>query len=289
VPSSPSVSHYLRQITRGPRLELTAEQAQVASAKDGDRKAVESLISSNLPFVVHVAKEFRDRGVPFEDLISEGCVGLLKAIPRYRPVRGTRFMTYASFWVRKELLAAVVDRPHTIHVPRYAREHGCETVRVLSLDAPKGDEGTPSLAVRLRHPDPLPAEAAIESEKTHHVRSHVVRLAPRDQAVIAWRYGLGGQPEQTLNEIADRLGLSRERVRQIEVSALARLRDLIEKRLRPKAKSDLPGSTPGPKFPVLWEGSRLPRRPVDSALPSSRPGSTELRPRSRTSTQSTRS
>jgi len=231
VREGPSVSYLLRRIARGPRPEQEDEQAQVARARNGDRGATEHLISSNFAYVVHIAKEFRDRGMPFEDLIAEGCVGLLKAIHRYRAVKGTRFMTYASFWVRKEILAALSIQPHAVHVPRYARERGCMFPRVLRLDVPKKEDENLSLADRLRHPDPLPTDAIIESGQTLHMRRHVLRLPPRDQAVLAWRFGLGGQPEQTLNDIAKRLGLSRERVRQIEVGALARLRDRLARRV----------------------------------------------------------
>ncbi len=221
---SPSVSFVLRRIRRIPRPDLREEQAQVARAREGNREAIELLIASNLPYVVHMAKEFRGRGVPMDDLVAEGCVELLRAIRRYSAASGTRFMTYASFWARKEILAAVVDQPHPVHVPRYAREHGCESVRVLRLDVPKTADGNLSLVERLRHPGPPPAEVVIDGEQKRHVRRHVRRMAPRDQAVLAWRFGLFGQPPQTLGEIGRRLGLSRERLRQIEVAALARLR-----------------------------------------------------------------
>ncbi len=223
---SPSVSSCLRQITRVPRPERHDERAQVARACGGDREAIDLLISANLAYVVHIGKEFRSRGLPFEDVIAEGCVGLLKAIPHYRAESGTRFMTYASFWVRKEILAAISDQPHTIHIPRYAREHGYNTPRLLSLDAPQYSEGETSLGDHLRHHDPLPVETLVENGQVRRLRRLLLRLEPRDQAVLAWRYGLGGQPEQTLREIAQRLGISRERVRQIEVSALARLREV---------------------------------------------------------------
>ncbi len=238
--NSPSVSNYLRQITRGPRPERHDEHAQVARACRGDREAIDLLISANLAYVVHIGKEFRGRGLPFEDVIAEGCVGLLKAIRHFRAESGTRFMTYASFWVRKEMLAAISDQPHAIHVPRYAREHGYNTPRLLRLDVPEHSEGESSLADRLRHHDPLPVDTLIEDGQVRRLRRLLLRLTPRDQAVLAWRFGLGGQPEQTLNEIAQRLGLSRERVRQIEVSALARLREVRGTPGRRRASS-LPG------------------------------------------------
>jgi RNA polymerase sigma factor (sigma-70 family) len=225
VHNSPNVSNYFRRIAREPRPERHDEQAQVARAVKGDREAIELLISANLAYVVHIAKDFRSRGVPFEDLIAEGCVGLLKAIRCYRAESGTRFITYAAFWVRKQILAAVSDQPHTIHVPRYAREHGYHNPRLLRLDVPEREDDALNLPDRLPHDNPLPLETAIENGRVRRLRRQLMQLQPRDRAVLAWRYGLGGQPEQTLSEIARRLGLSRERVRQIEVSALERLRN----------------------------------------------------------------
>lgn len=227
----PAVSYLLRRISHGPRPERMEEQAQVARASHGDRRAVDLLVSSNFAYVVHLAKEFRGRGLPFEDVIAEGCVGLLKAIRGYRATNGTRFMTYASSWVRKQMIDAVSNQPHTVHVPRYAVERGYNAPRLLRLDVPKNPAENLSLGDRLRHPDPLPVETVIEGGKTRHLRRHVLRLPPRDQAVLAWRYGLGGQPEQTLGEVAERLSLSRERVRQIEMAALARLRERLEPRV----------------------------------------------------------
>jgi len=227
VHTSPSVSYVIQRISRGPRPERADEQAQVARASIGDRAAIDLLISSNLAYVVHVAKEFRGRGLPFEDLIAEGCVGLLEAIRRYDAANDTRFMTYASFWVRKKILAAISDQPHAVHVPRYARQHGFASIRVLRLDVPQHADEELRIADSLRHPDPLPADTMIESERTGEVRREVLNLPPREQVVIAGRFGLGGRAPETLEAIARRLGLSKERVRQIEVAALARLRARI--------------------------------------------------------------
>jgi RNA polymerase primary sigma factor len=220
VQSSASVYQILRAIDRGPRPALTDEQALVERARRGDRAAVDRLTSANLAYVVRVAKEFRGRGVPFEDLIAEGCLGLLKAIRRYRASSGTRFMTYASFWVRKEILAAVTEQPNAIHVPRYAREHGHGSIRIMPIDVPEGIV----VGERVPHTGPQPVETVIGDQLGRRMRRHVVRLPFREQAVIAWRFGLLGDAPKTLQEIARSLGLSKERVRQIEVSALAGLR-----------------------------------------------------------------
>ncbi len=221
---SPSVSSYLRQITRVPRPERHDEHAQVARACRGDREAIDLLVSTNLAYVLHIAKEFRGRGLPFEDVIAEGCVGLLKAIRHYRAERGTRFMTYASFWVRKEILAALSDQPHAIHVPRYAREHGTNTPRLLRLDIPEYSEGETSLADRLRHHDPLPIDALSESGKVRRLRRLLLRLEPRDQAVLA-AHDTG---EYSYQQIAEHFGIHFTTVGRI-VRAGRRARDNARK------------------------------------------------------------
>jgi len=276
-----SDSYSRLHVTAGPRPERPSEQAQVARASNGDREAMELLVLANFPGVVHIAKEFRGRGVPFDDVIAEGCVGLLKAIRGYRAENGTRFMTYASFWVRKQILAAVADQPHAIHVPRYARQRGYSVPRVLRLDGPKNGDTDLSLGDRLAHPDLLPAEAIIEREQHVQVRRHVLRLPLRERAVIAWRFGLGGQAPQTLHEIGHRFGLSKERVRQIEVSALTQLRDAL-------TKSKLPAPLRGPNFTKLWDGRHFHRSRYASVQSSSRSAAMESRARDRISRPSTR-
>ena len=280
--SNASDSYLFRHVARTPRPDRPDEEAQVARASNGDREAIGLLFLANFPGVVHIAKEFRGRGLPLGDVIAEGCVGLLKAIRGYRAANGTRFMTYASFWVRKEILAAVADQPHAIHVPRYARQHGYDAPRVLRLDSPSSANTELSLGDRLPHPDPLPAETIVGREQQVQVRRHVLRLPLRERAVIAWRYGLGGQTPQTLHEIAQRFGLSKERVRQIEVSALTQLRDAL-------TKSKLPEPFPGPNFTKLWDGRHLFRSRYASAQSSSRSAAMESHARDRISRPSTRS
>jgi RNA polymerase sigma factor (sigma-70 family) len=231
-----SVSYFIRHTNRGPRPERADEQAQVARANNGDGETTDRLIAAHLPGIIHVAKEFRGRGLPFDDLIAEGCVGFLKAIRHYRAVNGTRFMTYASFWIRKEMLSAVAHQPGAIRVPDYARRNGHPAIRASSLDAPKSDNGNLRIEDSLRHPDPSPADTVITEERRIRIRQVLLHMPSRDRAVIVWRFGLAGQPQHTLAEIARKLGLSKERVRQIEVSALVRLREAVVERFPPRAR-----------------------------------------------------
>jgi RNA polymerase primary sigma factor len=237
-----SVSFIFRGTIRRPRPDRIEEQDRIARARNGDLLARDLLIASGIPGVVHIAKTFRGRGVPFDDLIAEGCVGLLKSIRRYNAASGTRFMTYASFWIRKEILAALAEQPTAIHVPEYARQRGYTVRRVLRLDRKTHADGALSVEEQLRHPGPLPAETMIESERSTNVRSELRRLEPRARAVIVWHYGLAGEPRKTLSEISLRLGLSRERVRQIEVTALGHLRQAMNRRFRrPMTRTDVAG------------------------------------------------
>jgi RNA polymerase sigma factor (sigma-70 family) len=210
---------------------------QVERATRGDGAAIHGLFAANLPWIVRIARDFRGRGVPLDDLIAEGCVGLLKAIRHYRPVNGTRFMTYASFWIRKEILFAVGEQPNAIRVPEYSRRRGHASIRALSLDAPNSRDGDGRLVDFLRHPGALPAETIITRERAVRVWRFLRQLSLREQTVIVRRFGLGGGPQQTLKEIARHLGLTSERVRQIEALALSRLQRMHDNRAPRAARS----------------------------------------------------
>jgi RNA polymerase sigma factor (sigma-70 family) len=216
----------------GPRPQQSDVQAQVVRARNGDREATEVVIASHLGFIIYIAKKLRGRGVSLEDLVAEGCVGLLKAIRAYSVTNGARFLSYASFWVRKEMLAACSEQPYAVRVPRWQREKGHRPPIVLRLDHPTDANRDGCLAEKMTHPAPLPVDAMLEYERIAQVRRHVKRLAPREQTVIDCRYGLSGKAPQTLREIADRLDVSRERVRAIELNALLHLRDALEGRPR---------------------------------------------------------
>jgi|RhiMethySRZTD1v2_1073278.scaffolds.fasta_scaffold46671_5 RNA polymerase sigma factor (sigma-70 family) len=194
-------------------------------------ESTDTIIRSNMPFVTHVARRYRDRGVPLEDLVAEGTVGLIKAARRFDPDNGTRFTTYASFWIKKAIIEALLERPRVVHLPRYAREKGHAFPREVSLDAPiRVAEGQATWGDRL--PDGR-ARGALETiadrEERSYLRRLVLDLSPRERAVLADRFGLHGGPTRTLTEIGASLGLSKERVRQIESGALTRLK----RRLRP--------------------------------------------------------
>lgn len=222
---SPVVANYLGHVDRRDRTPREEEVALVERARRREPGAADELLRRHLAFVIRAAMEFRGRGVPFEDLIGEGCVGFLKAIRRFDPSNGTRFMTYAGFWVRKAIFDALADQPRTVRVPRYQRAQGRAIPRELRLDDPIDSEVARTFGEALADPRaPRPADDLIAREVVAKVRREVLALSTREQAILASRFGLDREPAMTLREVAARLAISRERVRQLESAALARLR-----------------------------------------------------------------
>jgi RNA polymerase primary sigma factor len=258
------VASYLRHADTQARPTRDDEWELIRRARRGERAAVDRLMRSYLAFVIGVTMEFRGRGVPFEDLIHEGCLGLLKSIDRFDPERGARFMTYAAFWVRKGILDALAEQPRMVRVPRYQREKRGVFPREVRLDAPIDAERTRTLSDELadsRHPPA--ADAMIEREAIARMRRELATLSSRERIVLASRFGLAGEPALTLLEVGARLDLSRERVRQIEVEALTRLRGLLGKRVRPlRGTESIPkGDRPLSRRPPI------PTNPLRSPLP----------------------
>jgi RNA polymerase primary sigma factor len=243
-----------------PELHLILERAKVSREK---------LIRHNLRLVVSIAKKYRASGLPLIDLIQEGNIGLMTAVERYDPELGYRFSTYATFWIRQAIGRAVANLSRTIRVPVHMHDliskvrrteaqleqvYGrpatdqelAETLeldverieqarsaipRTSSLDKPIGEDGESTIGDLL--PDPQSDEVvdqAVTSAIRDQIRRSLEHLTERERGVLILRFGLGGQQPQTLAEIAEHYGISRERVRQIEKEALSKLRksDLIQ-------------------------------------------------------------
>jgi RNA polymerase primary sigma factor len=222
-----ALTPYLASVRRTRLLDADEERLLVVDVKAGDRHALERLVRANLPFVLKVAKEYRGRGVAFEDLVAEGNLGLLEAAPRYEPARGTRFVTYAMWWIRKRMLCALDLQARTVRVP--GQFWSCRSKAPGKRPQPLievrlGPDGTP-IVERLRDFSALDAERdLVHREALHRVRSAVASLNDQERRVLDHRFGLQGEAPLTLRETGEQLRLSRERVRQLEQRAIARLK-----------------------------------------------------------------
>ena len=245
------------------------ETPEIQAILERAKTSREKLIRHNLRLVVSIAKKYRASGLPLIDLIQEGNIGLMTAVERYDPELGYRFSTYATFWIRQAIGRAVANLSRTIRVPvhmhdliskvrrteaqleqangRPATDQELAAVldidverieqarsaipRTSSLDKPIGEDGESTIGDLL--PDPQSddvVDQAVTSAIRDQIRRSLENLTERERGVLELRFGLSGQQPQTLAEIADFYGISRERVRQIEKEALAKLRrsDLIQ-------------------------------------------------------------
>ncbi len=250
---------YFAHIDKGKLLTHQEEIDLSNRAKVGDKKARQRLIEKNLRLVVSVAKKYRGMGLPFEDLIQEGNIGLMKAVEKFDPDKGFRFSTYATWWVRQAVQRAVADKGRTIRVPVHMGEKIRKMARAYNelsaeLDrSPTDEEVAERLgwnlgdvrdvkdampdATSLNQPMGSDADASevgefVEDERasdtagevmremeTEGLEAAIERLPERQRYVLVRRYGLDEQNPATLAELSDELGVSRERVRQLQREA----------------------------------------------------------------------
>jgi RNA polymerase primary sigma factor len=222
-----TLSAYLREIAKLPRLTVDEERALGARIQQhNDEDAVARLVEANLRFVVAYAKRYRGHGVSFLDLIHEGNLGLIEAARRFDPSRNVKFITYAVWWIRESMMHVLSDQMRAVSFPPKlfpALGHGGEDVS-LSDPVTPGSENTQALQDLL----PLDQEP-IEQKLMRRSDARDVAKALRDldgteREVVRLRFGFGDDEPRTLQQIGDRLKLSRERVRQIETMAKAKLR-----------------------------------------------------------------
>ena len=253
------IPSYFARIDKGSLLTHAEEIELSGRAKAGDKRARRRLIEKNLRLVVSVAKKYRGYGLPFEDLIQEGNIGLMKAVEKFDPERGFRFSTYATWWIRQAVQRAVADKGRTIRVPVHmgdkmrkmarsyndlslglerdptdeevARELGwtVEQVRdvkdampdATSLEQPlSSDEGSSQLGDFIEDERASDTPGEVMREmETAGLEQAIERLPERHRYVLVRRYGLGNRDTATLAELSDELDISRERVRQLQREA----------------------------------------------------------------------
>jgi len=259
-----SLDFYLQEISRIPLLTVAEETALARRAFKGDIEAQERLARHNVRFVVSVAKKFQNRGVPLMDLIGEGNVGLMTAARKFDPDRGVKFISYAVWWIRQAIQAAIARHGRPVRVPlnrtadlnrlgratvllteRLGRAPTTDELMVatgLTRDAVRSLSALHIEAMRLDHPVreaddrgqlerfvPLAQEGTdantLANSRTQDLEAALAALPARDAKVLRLYFGLAGGREHTLEEIGGMLGVTRERVRQLRDRALKRLRE----------------------------------------------------------------
>ena len=257
------LTQYLSRVREGRLLDAGEERDLSRRAHGGDREARRRLIESNLRLVISIAKKYRGRGVPFEDLIQEGNAGLIKAVEKFDPEMGNRFSTYATWWIRQAVTRAIADQARTVRLPahvvdslyRLRRSESSLSIE-LGRDATEEElarrlEKRPEETRRLREVgqpissinarlgdeegsevgDLLPDERSgddyvrVEVGQWERTLVEAIRSLPeREAKVLEMRHGLDGSETRTLREVSEELGISQERARQVEIKALRTIR-----------------------------------------------------------------
>ena len=263
-----AIKLYLREIGQVKLLTPAEEIELAARIKKGDKKAREQMIKANLRLVVKIARDYEGIGLPLLDLISEGNIGLMKAVERFDPAKGGKLSTYGSWWIKQSIKRALANQSKTIRLPvhlvdkiskmrrtsmRLQEELGREptdeelgeelgisasrvaqmrmaAVRPASLDAPIGDEDSNNFAEVVQDESAdTPYEQLEEKTVTRMLQEMVKTLDTREATILRARFGLDGGSQKTLEEVGQKFGVTRERVRQIQNIALKKLRKMIEK------------------------------------------------------------
>ncbi|MBS3808313.1 MAG: sigma-70 family RNA polymerase sigma factor [Bacteroidales bacterium] len=258
-----SVDKYLHEISKEDLLTAEQEVELARRIRKGDEEALEKLIRSNLRFVVSVAKQYQNQGLSLPDLINEGNLGLIKAARRFDETRGFKFISYAVWWIRQSILQALAEQARIVRLPlnkigsinkinralaeleqRHEREPSIQEIsktlelapeeikealknssKPLSMDAPLNEEEEDSMYdIMESNENPPPDENLINESLNREIERALSSLTEREAKIIRLYYGLGNKHPFTLEEIGEKINLTRERVRQIKEKAIKRLK-----------------------------------------------------------------
>ncbi len=259
---------YLREINETALLNAQEERELAVRIGEGDATARDRMVRANLRLVVNIARGYSGKGLSLQDLIEEGNLGLLRAVEGFDPAMGTRFSTYASYWIKQSIKRALINTGKTIRIPAYMVELLSkwrrasarlteeldrtptpeEIARVLGL--PKKKLPIIKKAIKIYNATPQtdqteaggwtlgemvtdesqlsPEDALVESDSLKHVMEMLKTMDQREATVLRMRFGLENHTPKTLKEIGEQLGLTRERVRQIETEALNKMADSMQ-------------------------------------------------------------
>ncbi|MEN8694772.1 MAG: RNA polymerase sigma factor RpoD/SigA [Akkermansiaceae bacterium] len=267
-----SLRVYMREISKTELLTPAEEVKLAAKIKKGDKKAREQMIKANLRLVVKIAQDYSKYGLPLQDLISEGNIGLMKAVERFDPKKGGKLSTYAAWWIKQGIKRALANQSKTIRLPvhmvdkisklrritdvlseAYGREPTdeelCEetgipmkkisllkraAMRPTSLDAPVGDDDRSNYAEIIGDEHAVDPFEALSEKNMHRQLDDLMEvLDERESKIIDARYGISGKTPMTLEEVGREFGITRERIRQLQNIALDKMRKSLRKREKP--------------------------------------------------------
>jgi len=258
---------YLNELGKSKLLTADQEKIFGKQALRGDKKARQIMIESNLRLVVKISRRYLNRGLPLLDLIEEGNLGLIRAVEKFDPDRGFRFSTYATWWIRQTIERAIMNQTRTIRLPIHivkemnvylkAQRHLTQVMdhdptaediathldkplktvekmlklneRVTSVDIPSGKDFDKPIVESISDHSSLPLVDELQEDGIkNNITGWLYQLSDKQREVICRRYGLCGYENSTLEQVAQELGVTRERVRQIQMDALKRLKEILE-------------------------------------------------------------
>jgi RNA polymerase primary sigma factor len=278
-PERNNLQLYLQEIGKTPLLTIDEEVKLAKRIMKGDKAARDHMIQANLRLVVKIAMDYKDFGLPLLDLISEGNIGLIKAVERFDPTKGGKLSTYAAWWIKQSIKRALANQSKTIRLPVHlvdkiskmrrtamalTEELGREptdeeiaielqiptskvahlksvSVRPASLDAPIGEDGDSTTFGEIVGDESAatPFEQLRENNQNNALRALVDSLDPREAEIIRYRFGLDGRDELTLEEVGAKFRVTRERVRQLQNLALSKMRKALSKQEEQRTIEDI--------------------------------------------------